>query len=83
MTTSILLVLQRSIRTEKILQERASLKIKAGEKSAYHDLCMHKNQREEAWDVACIWFSLGILTFGIVALLFPILLRGVLFLQRS
>ena len=71
----------RILKTEKALWDAASEKVKAGQRSAYYDLCLRENKYEGALDVACIWFSCGLLMYVIVVFKFPIMLKGVLLLQ--
>ncbi len=61
-------------RLEETFQYQAMNKIKNGQRSAYFDLCARKNKYEGVLDVACVWFSLGLIVYGIVVALMPLLM---------
>ena len=61
--------------TEDTFQQQALEKIHQGKRSAYFDLCSRKSKYEGVLDVACIWFSCGILVYLLVLILLPLGLK--------
>jgi len=69
-------------RSEEGFQKQAMAKIKEGQHSAYVDLRGRKSKYEGVLDVACIWFSCGLIVYGIVVVLFPLVVKFVLSLYN-
>ena len=67
--------------TEGNFQNQAMAKIKEGRRSAYFDLCARKNKYEGALDVACVWFSCGLMAYSLVVVLFPLIMQLVVFIS--
>lgn len=62
-------------RLEETFEFQAMGKLKRGERSAYFDLCARKNPYEGFIDTVCVWFSIGVIIYIIVALAFPWVLK--------
>lgn len=62
-------------RLEETFEFQAMGKLKRGERSAYFDLCARKNPYEGAVDIACVWFSIGLLIYVFVVLTLPWVLK--------
>ena len=56
-------------RIEPTFQSQAMAEVKRGQRSAYLDLCTHKNKYEKALDIASICFSCGLILYVIMAVL--------------
>ncbi len=58
-------------RTEDKYIQLAEAKTKAGQRSAYRDLCSGRNFFTAVLDVVCVWFSISILILFLVMIVFP------------
>ena len=71
------------LQTEEEFQRQALAKVRQGKRSAYFDLCSRKNKYESVLDVACIWFSCGILVYFLVLLIFPLTIKLIYALSEN
>lgn len=59
-------------RLELTFQGQAAAEEKRGQRSAYHELCTHKNEHERALDIASICVSCGLTAYFIIAVFIPL-----------
>ncbi|OGX07071.1 MAG: hypothetical protein A2Z88_11315 [Omnitrophica WOR_2 bacterium GWA2_47_8] len=60
-------------RIEPTFHSQAMAEVKRGQRSAYHELCTHKNKFEKSLDIASLCFSCGLITYFTMAVLVPLI----------
>ena len=68
----------RILKTERIFKERGDQKIEQGKRSAYFALCSTKDYFSSLLDVGCVWFSVCLILYTIVGLVFPMTMRWII-----
>ena len=69
-------------RIEPTFHAQAMAELKRGQRSAYLELCAHKNRHEKAWDIASICFSCGLIAWAILAVFIPLSMKFMEFLNK-
>lgn len=59
-------------RIEPTFHGQAEAELKRGQRSAYHELCTHKNDHEKALDITSICVSCGLTAYFIIAVFIPL-----------
>ena len=62
-------------RMEPTFHSQAMAEVKRGQRSAYLELCTHKNKHEKVLDIASICFSCGLYLYVLIGVLVPLITK--------